>query len=258
VNLELISRTDLEAFIEYEQDRGLKPVSIRTRIGHLYAFIKYLIEQKTADYELLMYKIKVKQPDLLPRAIDPDDIKSLLSVLDGIRDRAMILLLLRTGMRIGELLNTQVRDIDLREQKILIYQADKTDVGRVVYFCKDAMDALTAWLNTRDFSKEILFYGRGCNSICYETARTIFHKNLKKADLLGKSYTLHCLRHTFASELLNSGMRLECLQVLMGHRTIDVTRRYARLTDKTREKEYFTAMEIIQRGEIDGNYQLDN
>jgi len=69
---------------------------------------------------------------------------------------------------------------------------------------------------------------------------------------------LHCLRHTFASELLNAGMRLECVQQLLGHSSVEMTRRYARLTDKTREEEYFRAMSVIERGEIDGHYRLDN
>jgi integrase len=49
-------------------------------------------------------------------------------------------------------------------------------------------------------------------------------------------------------------MRLEVLQQLMGHQDIEMTRRYARLTDRTREEEYFKAMEIIEKGEIDGDY----
>jgi integrase/recombinase XerD len=49
-------------------------------------------------------------------------------------------------------------------------------------------------------------------------------------------------------------MRLECLQLLMGHRDIEMTRRYARLTDKSREEEYFRAMEIIEQGGINGAY----
>jgi site-specific recombinase XerD len=72
---------------------------------------------------------------------------------------------------------------------------------------------------------------------------------VQKAGLLNKRYTVHTLRHTFATELLNAGMRLECLQVLLGHRGIEETRRYARLTDKTREEEYFKAMSRIERGD---------
>ena len=86
----------------------------------------------------------------------------------------------------------------------------------------------------------------------------MFLKYLKKAGLSHKGYSLHCLRHTFASEMLNAGMRLECLQPLLGHSNIEVTRRYAKLTDRTREEEYFRAMEIIEKGEIDGDYRLDS
>jgi hypothetical protein len=76
-------------------------------------------------------------------------------------------------------------------------------------------------------------------------------KYLAKVGLSHKGYTLHCLRHTFATELLNAGMRIECLQQLLGHHSLEMTRRYARLTDRTREEEYFKAMAIIERGERD-------
>jgi site-specific recombinase XerD len=79
-------------------------------------------------------------------------------------------------------------------------------------------------------------------------------KYLKKAGLTHKGYTVHSLRHTFASELLNAGMRREHLQKLMGHTSAEVTRRYARLTDKNRKEEYFKAMQKIERGDIDGHY----
>jgi site-specific recombinase XerD len=85
----------------------------------------------------------------------------------------------------------------------------------------------------------------------------MFVKYLDKAGLSNKGYTLHCLRHTFASELLNAGMRLECLQQLLGHSSIEMTRRYARLTDNTRKEEYFKAMTIIERGDINGHYRFD-
>ena len=78
---------------------------------------------------------------------------------------------------------------------------------------------------------------------------------LLDAGLAHKGYTLHCLRHTFASELLNAGMRLECLQPLLGHSSIEMTRRYARLTDTTRKEEYFRAMAIIEKGGVHGDYR---
>jgi integrase len=194
----------------------------------------------------LSKSVSVKVPDALPKAIAPEDVRALLSVIDNTRNRALVLMLLRTGMRIGEPLSLRVQDIDLKEQKVFIHEARKTGVGRVVYFSADAKEALVAWLKKKDPREDVLAYGKKYESITYAAARLMFVRCLKKAGLLHKGYTLHCLRHTFASELLNAGMRLECLQPLLGHTSVEVTRRYARLTDKTREEEYFRAMALIE------------
>jgi site-specific recombinase XerD len=256
-HLQQMGREDLEAFIEYQQDRGLKPRSIRTRLCAVYAFIHFLIENKVLGYELLERRIKIKLPDQLPRAMDAQDVKQLLSVIDHVRDRALILLLLRTGMRIGELLATKVHDVDLSNQRILIYQAQKTGLGRVVYYSGDAQIALLRWLKVRNSFKEMLFYAQGRQSLGYEAARAMFNKYLQKAALSFSGYTLHCLRHTFATDLLNAGMPLECLRVLLGHTSLEVTRIYARLSDKTRERQYFAAMDRILKGESDADNQCD-
>ncbi len=256
-HLEQMAREDIEAFVEHLQDRNLKPNSVRTRMCAVYAFVHFLIEKKVVGYELLERRIRLKLPDRLPRAIDPEALNQLLSVIDHVRDRAMILLLLRTGMRIGELLSTKVDDVDLMDQKILIYEADKTSVGRVVYYSDDAKEALLTWLKVRDRFKENLFYGQHRQSLSYEGARSMFNRYLEKAGLMYSGYTLHCLRHTFATDLLNARMRLECLRVLLGHTNLEVTRRYARLTDKTREQEYFSAMERIVKGNADADDKCD-
>jgi integrase/recombinase XerD len=254
---EQMTRQDIEAFIEASQDRGLKPNSVRTRLCGVYAFVRFLIEKKAVSHELLQRRIKLKLPDRLPRAIDPGDLKQLFSVIDNIRDRSLLLLLLRTGMRIGELLHTKVHDVDLNNHRILIYQAEKNGVGRVVYYSEDAKEALLSWLQVRNTFKENLFYGQGRSSLSYEAARCMFNKYLEKAGLSYSGYTLHCLRHTFATDLLNARMPLECLRVLLGHTSLEVTRIYARLTDKTREEEYFMAMERILKGESHGNDPCD-
>ncbi len=74
-------------------------------------------------------------------------------------------------------------------------------------------------------------------------------KALDRAGLSDKGYSLHSLRHTFATDMLNGGMRLEVLQRLLGHQEIEMTLRYAKITDQTRENEYFKAMDRIEQGE---------
>lgn len=255
--LEEITKDDLEAFIEHEQDRGLMISTVRTRLHCVNAFLGYLIEAGVIRGDVLARRIRLRKPETLPRAIDPEDVKALLSVINHPRDRAMVMVLLRTGMRIGELLSTRMQDLHLKDRRVDIYEGEKNRIGRVVYLSEDAMKALKAWIKVKDSHKVFLFYATAKNAMSYTSAYLMFKGYLTKAGLAHKGYCLHALRHTFASELLNAGMRLECLQPLMGHTSVDVTRRYARLTDKTREEEYFRAMTIIERGEIHGSYRLD-
>jgi site-specific recombinase XerD len=252
-----IQREDLFAFIEHEQDRGMKPSTVNTRVRIVKGFIRFLVDKAVVGSDVISKRLTVKVPDSLPRAMDPEDVKRLLSVIDQPRDRAMVLVMLRTGMRIGELLNLRIREVNLKERKVEIYEAEKTRVGRVVYLSEDVRVALKGWFKERDCERRLVFYAQGRSRMSYNNARLRFRKYLAQAALTHKGYTLHSLRHTCASELLNAGMRLECLQQLLGHSTIEMTRRYARLTDKRREQEYFRAMDRIERGEIDGSYQLD-
>jgi len=249
-----IQRNDLEAFIEHEQDRGMKISTVRTKMACIIAFLHFLIEQDILSPAVLKRRITLRVPDVLPRAMHPQDVKKLLSIIDHTRDRALILLLLRTGIRIGEALTLTMNDIDLNERKVHLVQGEKNNMGRVVYLSNDATFCLRRWFRYRDPEKTLVFYGKGDAPICYSTARSRFFKYLQEAGLEHRGYTVHCLRHTNASELLNAGMRLEVLQQLLGHQDIEVTRRYARLTDTTRSEEYFRAMAIIEKGEIDGDY----
>jgi integrase/recombinase XerD len=245
-NLSSLTQEDLEAFVEFQQDRGLKPLSVKSNLRQVQTFLRYLIARENVSSHVLARPIRIKVPDALPRAMDPLDVKRLLSVTQSIRDRAMILVLLRTGMRIGELLRTRASDVHLGERKILLWIGEKNRTGRVVYLSEDACEALRAWEQKRDAGKAMLFYARRRSTMSYTGARRLLGKYLKKANLFHKGYSLHGLRHTCATELLNAGMRLECLQQLLGHSTVEQTRRYARLTDKTREEEYFRAMARIE------------
>lgn len=252
-----VRRADLEAFVEHEQDRGQKLSTVRTALARIYAFLSFLVEGEFMAPDILMRKVKLRLPEHLPRAMDPDDVGRLLSVIDELRDRAMVLVLLRTGMRIGELLATRLSDLNMDEQTITIFEGRKNRRGRVVYFSDDARQALRVWLNKRDPTAPFLFHSRVRSQLSYTSASMVFKKYLQAAGVAHRGYSLHSLRHTYASELLNAGMRLVSLQELLGHDSIEVTRRYARLSSKTRREEYFRAMAIIERGEINGSYRDD-
>ena len=115
-----------------------------------------------------------------------------------------------------------------------------------MYFSNDAAAALYDWLLVRDYWKEPLFYGQGRQPLSYSGARKIFIKYIGRAGLVDKGYTLHCLRHTFATNLLNAGMPIEVLRDLLGHSNLQQTQHYAKLSDRSREAEFFRAMAVIE------------
>jgi len=202
-----LTRQDISAYVQYEQDRGLKTTSVATHMRVVYAFIVFLVDQGVLPNTIMQPKIKVKLPEPLPRAIPAEDVQRLLSAITAVRDRALLLLLLRTGMRIGELLDVKVSDINLAERKILIYVGEKNYQGRAVYYNEDAAQALQHWLTERDTQSDYLFPGRsGPGTISYVTARSAMRRCLERAGLSDKGYSLHHLRHTFATDMLNAGM----------------------------------------------------
>ncbi|WP_299979678.1 site-specific integrase [Desulfobacula sp.] len=111
--LEFVDRKHLGAFIEYLQDDNLMASSINGYLRSLYAIFGFLAEKDVISSDIIKNKFRLKIPDLLPKAIDPDDIKLFLSVINTARERALILVLLRTGMRIGELLGTKIKKITI-------------------------------------------------------------------------------------------------------------------------------------------------
>lgn len=154
----------------------------------MYAFIVFLIEQGVLPQTVTQRKIRLKQPNALPRAIPSEDVQHLLGVIDTIRDKALILLLLRTGMRIGELLEVKITDICFSERKILIYIGEKNYRGRAVYYSEDAEQALQQWLTIRNKDSVSLFPGRKENQLSYGAAWAVMQNILKCLSIRGHEF----------------------------------------------------------------------
>jgi len=193
-DLNTVIHKDVLAYIEHEQDRGMGARTVHVRVRLLRTFLRYLMEKDIMQPEVVAKRIMIKVPDSLPRAMEPEDEKKLVDAGGSVRDRAMVLVLLRTGMRIGELLNTLVKEVYLKERRIEIYEAEKNEVGRVVYLSDDARSALKAWFEIRDDRKDYLFYTHR-ERMSYATARSMFLRYLEKAGISHRDYTLHSLRH---------------------------------------------------------------
>ena len=73
-SLETITREDISGFIEHEQDRGMQPKTVYSRLRWIYAFVSYLVDREVAHPGLLKRKMRVKVPEALPRAMDPEDV----------------------------------------------------------------------------------------------------------------------------------------------------------------------------------------
>ena len=114
-----ICRKDIAAYVEHMQDRGLKMTSVKNHLHTVYAFIQYLVDNEILPLDILHKKIRIKLPEVLPRAIPAEDMQHILAGIENVRDRALILLLLHTGMRIGKLLRVKMADIIQPERKIL-------------------------------------------------------------------------------------------------------------------------------------------
>jgi len=89
--LEFVDREHIGAFIEYLQDDNLMSSSINSYLRSLYAIFRFLAERDVISSDIMKNKFRLKMPDILPKAIDPDDLKLLLSVINTARERALIL-----------------------------------------------------------------------------------------------------------------------------------------------------------------------
>jgi site-specific recombinase XerD len=210
-----LTRRDISAFVEYEQDKGLQVSSIISHLRVIYALLAFLVRKQLIELEIMIPKVRMQEPDALPKAIPHEDIKDIFSGVTSVRDRALLMLLYRTGMRIGELLEVRVEDVIPADQKILLYVGSKNYEGREVYYSNDAEQALKDWLRTRDTTRRYLFYGRSDKPLSYVSAWAVMRKALERAGLSDRGYSLHSLRHTFATEMINNGMRVEVLSAVV-------------------------------------------
>lgn len=191
-------------------------------------------------------------PTHLPKPMAEADVVAFFKVIDATRDRLIFLLMLRCGLRVSEVCALTWKEIDLTAGTALILNG-KGKVDRVAYLSPDAEQVLRLWQQTQKPSSIYLFPGQKPRQgpLVRHSVNGIMREYLRQAGV-EKDYSPHCLRHTFATQLLNAGVRLEVLKELMGHRSLHMTLRYTELYEATKRQQYDDAMEQIEQRQAVG------
>lgn len=206
-----------------------KKVSTST-VNLCYHALKFLYE-KTLNRVWIMARVpRLKSIKQLPVVLDKEEVESLFSVTKNIKHRAILMLIYSSGLRLMEAARLKVTDIDSKRMLVRIKQG-KGRKDRYTILSKTALKVLREyWSQYRP--KEWLFEGRLPGRPL--TGRSIQKVLIKAKKLAGikKPATVHTLRHSFATHLLEAGTNLYHIQLLLGHRSLNTTTIYLHVSRK--------------------------
>ena len=250
VPLEQISVDKIEQYIDYLHQRRLQPASINLYLAIIRVFYNYLkYEEKVKLANPIKRSCRLRVPRPLPRAMREEQVDQFFDVIKTKRDWAMFRLMLRCGLRVEEVANLSLGDIDLKRRRILVVDG-KGGKDRVVYISDDAADGLAAYLKQRSqyrVSKIFLVEKGDCKGQQI-SVRGIQKRMEYYARKTGLKISCHHLRHTMATQLLNADAEVESIQDLLGHNWISTTQRYCKVSNMKVKRDYFNAMgKILQR-----------
>lgn len=215
-----VSRSDLQAYVEYLCEQGLVPTSVGRKVSALRSFFNYLMTIDALHENPCRYVQSPKRGKPLPKTVQLDEVAATLAdpVVD-LRTKLMIALLVETGVRISELLAMSTADFDKSQRSIRI--VGKGAKQRVVYYG----DRSRALLNA------VIGYRQGKLFECSaREARYAIHNALSRHSE-APQLSPHVLRHTFATSMLNDGAPLSAISKLLGHESVKTTEMYAHLAD---------------------------
>jgi len=219
---------DIDAWIEASFRHQLAPGTIATRLRVVQGFLSFLRDQGTIAQSPMRHpRHHMLGPQDLPRPMGEDEVVTFLRVIAALRDRTMFVLMLRCGLRVGEVSRVPWAAIDCTQGTLRIDNR-KGHVDRVVYLSPDVAKALRQWQRLQIAAAPDGFPSRmtrkGGLPLSARHIRNCMTRYRKLAGIT-KASSPHSLRHPFATHLLNAGASLEVVKALLGHRSLDVTLR---------------------------------
>ena len=231
-----IARIDIVEFINHLATKKASAVTRKRKLAAIRGFLKFckdnqIIYGNPAD--TIEGPIREERD---PAILLKTEYKALLQVAGGNpRDFAIVMLFLQSGLRVSELVNLKIQDVDFTSREITIRQG-KGRKDRVVPLVKQAEAAVKSYLKVRDAQPEYdeVFIARNGTSMDQRTVRYRIHKYYKEAGIKKKA-SVHTLRHTFSTHQIHNGLKINQLKEVLGHRRMETTYKYVHL-DRTNLK----------------------
>ena len=244
-NINNIDIDDLKRYVKYLNDQELNELSISRNISCIKSFYKYLNIEKIIDNNpsdsLFLPKVRKK----LPNTLSEEEVDRLLDIkltdMFSYRNKAMLEVLYATGLRVSELVNLKMENIDFEQDIIRTF--GKGNKERVIPIGEYAKIYLEKYLN--EYRYQMLKHGNNeyvfLNNHGKNMTRQGFFKIIKSiaSDVgINKEISPHVLRHSFASHLLKHGADLRTIQELLGHSNVSTTQIYTHISNEELKENY--------------------
>ena len=210
---------DVVAFLSQIENKR----SLNRKLSAINSFFDFAYKRELVDE-----KVKIKQakiPKTLPKFLEKDEILNAISHIDyensswyELRDRALILFLYATGLRVSEAMNVKISDIEDGWVRVTMAKGEKQ---RLVPIAEVALEAIKEYLSKRPCNSEYLFVNKNCEKLSRISAFNITKKYLNVSP--------HVLRHSFATALVLGGADLRVVQELLGHASLNTTQIYTHI-----------------------------
>lgn len=239
-----ITYNNLLDYLKYLDDNKYEVTSVARKIVSIKSFHKYLSE----TYNIVNISTKINTPKFyrkLPNVLTIEEVDNLLDIelntAFDYRNKAMLELMYSSGLRVSELINLELNDIDLNNNYVRCF--GKGGKERIVPFGEYSSKYLNIYINEYRDSMKKGYYTEKIflNNHGKEMTRQGFFKIIKKIAKdkdINKNITPHMLRHSFATHLLNNGADLRTIQEMLGHSSISTTQIYTNVTNDILKENY--------------------
>lgn len=248
LNIYKVKYFDVKSYLVKLFEKNYKGTTISRKISSLRTFYSFLYDNNLVDKNIFKYVTTPKKEKRLPKYITNDDVTSIFNVPDitspiGKRNRLILELLYGTGIRVSELCNIKVKDIDLNNKTIRIL--GKGSKERIVFYgdaCAEILelymsDGRNLLLNKKNNDYLIIGAYKKDKPFTTRSVELIINDIIEKA-AINKKVTPHVLRHTFATHLLNEGCDILMVKELLGHSSLDTTGIYTHVSNERLRKVY--------------------